>query len=237
MKDTFYFSHDYGARNDEKIIKLISAVGYEGYGLYWAIVEMLYENEGFLEYNLDTLAFALRTDRDRIAKLFDGELFVVSKGKFYSKSVNARLIKRKGKSEMARQSAFLRWNKPKKEDANAMRTQCDGNAIKESKVKESKVKELADKSADNQLITEVINLFKSVNPMINFGNKTYRQSVLDLLKETGNPEQVLAIVNYAIQVQGEKYAPTITNPYQLKIKFGELKVFANKKKSSTTIAV
>ena len=39
MKNTFYFSHDYNARNDIKIKKLIAKHGYLGYGIFWAIIE------------------------------------------------------------------------------------------------------------------------------------------------------------------------------------------------------
>ena len=38
-KDTFYFSHDYNARNDEKIKRLIRKHGMQGYGVFWSIVE------------------------------------------------------------------------------------------------------------------------------------------------------------------------------------------------------
>mgnify|MGYP001572489914 CR=1 FL=1 len=33
-KDTYYFSHDYNARNDEKILELRVKYGAEGYGLF-----------------------------------------------------------------------------------------------------------------------------------------------------------------------------------------------------------
>ena len=44
MKDTFYFPHDYNSRTDEKIKLLIRKHGIEGYGIFWAIVEDLYNN-------------------------------------------------------------------------------------------------------------------------------------------------------------------------------------------------
>lgn len=142
MKETFYFSHDYNARNDEKILKLLSGKdGWYSYGLYWGIIEKLYEAGGYLKLDYDCIAFDMRTDSERIRTVIDSELFERSNEKFYSKSVLARLRARKGKSEKARQSASMRWNKAKKEDANAMRTQCDSNAIKERKGKDSKVKE------------------------------------------------------------------------------------------------
>lgn len=44
-KDTFYFQHDYNARNDPKILELRSEYGMEGYGVYWCIIETLAEDE------------------------------------------------------------------------------------------------------------------------------------------------------------------------------------------------
>ena len=54
-KDTFYFSHDYNSRNDEKIKSLLRKHGMQGYGLFWALIEDLYNN-----------ANALRTDSEGI---------------------------------------------------------------------------------------------------------------------------------------------------------------------------
>lgn len=64
MKETFYFPHDYNARNDEKTIYLISKCGYFGYGLYWGIVEDLHQSpNGKLNIKLiDGLAFKYNID-------------------------------------------------------------------------------------------------------------------------------------------------------------------------------
>jgi uncharacterized phage protein (TIGR02220 family) len=42
-KGTYYFSHDYHARNDEKVEVLRLEHGWEGYGVYWMLVERMYE--------------------------------------------------------------------------------------------------------------------------------------------------------------------------------------------------
>ncbi len=42
-KETYYFSHDYNARNDEKILELRSVYGAEGYGIFWMIIETMAE--------------------------------------------------------------------------------------------------------------------------------------------------------------------------------------------------
>jgi uncharacterized protein YdaU (DUF1376 family) len=141
MKETFYFSHDYNARNDEKLLKLQKELGFEAIGIYWCMVEMLYEHNGFMKYDCNAFAYNLRIDKVNIIKYIieNYELFEVSNEKVSSKSILARLRKRKGKSEKARQSAFHRWNKGKEDNANAMRTQCDSNAIKERKGKDTSV--------------------------------------------------------------------------------------------------
>jgi Domain of unknown function (DUF4373) len=140
-KDTFYFSHDYNSRNDEKIKKLIRKHGMQGYGIFWAIVEELYNNANALHLDYDGIAFDLRTESEIIKSvLHDFDLFVFNGDNFGSLSVQNRINNRQDKSQKARDSAYSRWNK-NKIDANAVQTQSDTNAIKERKGKEIKGKE------------------------------------------------------------------------------------------------
>jgi hypothetical protein len=140
-KDTFYFSHDYNSRNDEKIKKLIRKHGMQGYGIFWAIVEELYNNANALHLDYDGIAFDLRTESEIIKSvLHDFDLFVFNGDNFGSLSVQNRINNRQDKSQKARDSAYSRWNK-NKIDANAVQTQSDSNAIKERKGKEIKGKE------------------------------------------------------------------------------------------------
>ena len=134
MKKTYYFSHDYNARNDEKILGLVYKLSWSGYGLYWAIVEMLYESDGYLENEYERIAFALRTDKDSIIDVIENHnLFVIEGNKFYSNSVLERLQRIKEKSEKARESVNKRWG-----NTNVIPIKYDGNTIKERKGKESK---------------------------------------------------------------------------------------------------
>jgi len=86
----------------------------------------------------------------------------------------------------------------------------------------------------NKQIAHVFNLFKQINPLINFGHKTNRKAVEELLT-LGGLEKTEKLVKYAISVQGQKYAPTITTPYQLKEKLAQLKIYYNKNKKSNDI--
>ncbi|HEX8660070.1 MAG TPA: DUF4373 domain-containing protein [Hymenobacter sp.] len=131
-----FFSHDEGARNDPKLIKVLMRLGQEGKGVYWDLVEMLYEQSGYLLLSeCESYAFALRTKCELIDALIrDFGLFETDEEKFWSNSVLKRLDLRYAKSAKAAESAAKRW-----ENANAMRTHSDGNAKKgkENKGKES----------------------------------------------------------------------------------------------------
>jgi hypothetical protein len=139
-KDTFYFSHDHNSRTDPKIKRLLARHGMQGYGIFWAIVEDLYNNANALQTDYETIAFDLRVDASVVQSIIeDFNLFSFDGETLWSASVERRLIERNNKSEKARQSALSRWNKMP-DDANAMRTHSDSNAIKERKGKERKVK-------------------------------------------------------------------------------------------------
>jgi hypothetical protein len=149
-KDTFYFSHDYNARNDEKIKRLIRKHGMIGYGIFWSIVEDLYNNANALRTDYEGIAYDLRSDSEVVASVVnDFDLFIFDGDFFGSNSVQERLDQRNNKSESARKSASYRW-----ENANALQTQSEGNAKKERKGKEIKGKEKKIKYKDNVLLTE-----------------------------------------------------------------------------------
>ncbi len=137
-KDTFYFSHDYNARNDEKIKRLIRKHGMIGYGIFWSIVEDLYNNANALRTDYEGIAYDLRSDSELVASVVnDFDLFIFNGDYFGSNSVQERLEQRNDKSEKARKSASYRW-----ENANALQPQSDSNAKKERKGKEIKGKEI-----------------------------------------------------------------------------------------------
>lgn len=136
-----YFSHDVNARNDAKLIKVLMRLGQAGKGVYWDLVEMLHEQDGHLMLSdCESYAFALRTDCAVINSLItDFDLFEHDGVRFWSDSALRRIDQRNEKSVKAKESAAKRWGNSER-NANAMRTHCDGNAIKE--IKERKGKEI-----------------------------------------------------------------------------------------------
>ena len=149
-KTTFYFSHDYNTRTDIKIKKLIQKHGYVGYGIFWAIVEDLYNNANALPADYASIAYDLREDESLIKSVInDFDLFVINNEIISSESIERRLILMDAKTDAARAAALARWGKERERkrlkdanasniDANAMQTGCNSNAIKESKVNEIK---------------------------------------------------------------------------------------------------
>ena len=99
---------------------------------------MLYEKKGNIAIDYITIsAVDLRTTEETVHRVIDKyELFCKNDTHFFSNSVLKRLEIRNEKSEKAKISANARWN-----NANAMRTHSESNAIKENKIKEKENKE------------------------------------------------------------------------------------------------
>ena len=137
MKKT-YFNHDSNARNDLKLIRLRSVGGFEFYGIYFALLELLFseENKICIE-DYDALAFGLQCDANKLKQVIeDFDLFVIEDNCFYSKRLNNHIEEINNKSIKAKENANKRWN-----NANAMQTQSDRNASKVNKsISKSKVK-------------------------------------------------------------------------------------------------
>lgn len=136
-----YFSHDYNARTDTKLVKLFMKHNLKGIGAYWCIIEMLYEEGGYLLLNeYDRIAFELRTDSEFIKSIIeDFNLFKKDEDKFWSDTAIDRLKQRAEKSEKARKSVQKRWDKYKRNtDVKETKNDSSTSKGKESKVKETK---------------------------------------------------------------------------------------------------
>ena len=140
-KDVYYFSHDANALSDPKILSMRCDYGFESYGLYWAIIEML-RNES--SYKLPLTKNTYRAIKMQTGTTIDIEQFLNdcineyigesgnglfnSDGKnFWSESLLRRMEKYESIKEKRTAAANARWNKNKAEDAkkeNAKQKQC-----------------------------------------------------------------------------------------------------------------
>lgn len=156
-KNSFYFSHDNNARNDEKILAVRMELGAEGYGIYFMLLEKLLETENYIlikDYN--RLAFDLRVSSEKIKKVIEnfGLFQFTEDGKlFYSESLLRRMRPldnlRKQRSEAGKKSAEKRKQRV---GENIPSLQKNSTVVERSlqkksteKVKESKVNVLLEK--------------------------------------------------------------------------------------------
>jgi len=118
---SLFVSHDLNARNDSKILKLRMEHGWQGYGLFWALVEMLGETADYqLPADYKALAFGLQAKENTIKNIIeDFGLFVVRDGFFFSKSLRNRMkikdAEHKKKSEAGKKGNAIRWKKEEKQ--------------------------------------------------------------------------------------------------------------------------
>lgn len=167
-KETYYFSHDSNAITDTKILNMRADYGLEGYGLYWAIIEMMRNEEDYkLTVNKNTYR-AIKTltnttiDIEKFIKdcIEDYKLFEQKNEKFYSNSLLKRMEIKEKKSTVAREKAQKRWNS----NTTDMQQQCSGNAnkIKENKLNKNKIKEKKGKEKEYKAptLTDIQNYIK-----------------------------------------------------------------------------
>lgn len=136
FKDAYYFSHDSNARSDENILRLRVKYGWEGYGLYWAIVEILRESSDgrYCIKNIPSLNIALNTEKypenflhNFINDCIEFELFTLKADKFYSNRLLRTIARFKEISSIR--------------SANAKQKQSKGGAKSDRKGKKIKEKE------------------------------------------------------------------------------------------------
>lgn len=147
-----YFSHDSNARDDEKILAMRIDLGWEAYGLYWALIEMLRDASDYqLRTNFKVLAFSLHTTPDLLQQIICNYglfSFTEDNESFFSHSLSKRMEEKEVVSKKRRASAGIRWGKPSTSNANAEQDACKCNAnAEQSKVNKSKVKESKDYSS------------------------------------------------------------------------------------------
>lgn len=81
-------------------------------------------------------------------------------------------------------------------------------------------------------VNELMGVFyKTINPALDFKNKTQRRAAESLIRAVGK-EKALVAAQYAISIQNQKYARAITKPTELKENYGWLQAHFSKKKNN-----
>ena len=112
-----YFPHEYTAKDDPKCERLIFKMGMEGYGIFWALLEVLRAQPDYtypLE-NIPLVAYKYRTESEKVRRVvFDFGLFNVVDDKiFFSNGLIRRMQpmdqRRHKQSEGGKEGAKKRW--------------------------------------------------------------------------------------------------------------------------------
>lgn len=191
LKDKFYFSHDSNARRDPKVIALRAKHGFEGYGRFFALIEIMREHEGYnldisKKYILQSIASELDfKDVDScnnfIKDCIDFELLESDSIFVWSNSLNARMKLFEEKREYYRNKAKKRWNPEKKKKDDNKDTK------KKSEKKKSlfsSVESLRDDKIFGQ-IKEYVRTKEEFNCVSDTIIEQQRTTIIDWLKSSG----------------------------------------------------
>jgi hypothetical protein len=186
----YYFQHDNHSREDEKLIEVRMKHQMAGIGVYWCLVEMLHEGNGYIETKPKLLAFQLQVDEQVINDVVE-ICFTIEDGKITSSRVKQNLKDRedkfKKKQEIGRQNVSKRWNK----DTNTIPTDTttipnDSKVIPNHTIEKEKEKEKE----------KVIDKVKVIETEIEKRNKKLIEIFKYEIKENKlTKEQVIAITN------------------------------------------
>jgi hypothetical protein len=107
------------------------------------------------------------------------------------------------------------------------------NSIEENSIEYTSEVETSQGKGTNE-ISQIIELFKEINPALNYGNKTQRKACEDMIKKFGFGE-VMRMTKQVIGIQGMQYAPRATTPYLMYQKLGDFMLYFKEKKGSNKI--
>jgi len=135
-----YFPHNENARNDQKIVQLRFRHGAEGYGIYWMLIETMYEDStGYINRGaIGGLSFGYCVPLETLQKIIDwcveiGLIEICEHGNYFSRRVIEWKQYRQNCAEFGKQGAEARWK-----NRGAMQTLIASKESKESKVKKVK---------------------------------------------------------------------------------------------------
>jgi hypothetical protein len=125
-------------------------------------------------------------------------------------------------------------------DGHQMDTNQEGKKEKNERMEETLAasKDAAEVVKPQSDINQILEMFQmNLNEATNYGNKQQRKAVQELITLLGK-EKLIRTIEYVISVKNEEFAPTITTPYQLQAKLGQITAYFKKHTASkNTIAV
>ena len=165
MKKRLTFPHEYNARNNPKLQNVLSALGLEGIGLYWCLIEQLYEQGGKIPISqYKCISFVLHLNYKCIERIInDFGLFETDGQYFWSNRVLETINQQVSISEKRKSAISKRWQKDTA-DTNVIQLYNTCIQEKESnKEKEDIYNNINNNINNNNLLTNNINKEKKAN--------------------------------------------------------------------------
>ncbi len=133
-----WFKHDINARRDDKLIKIKMELGIEGIGIYWILVEILYESDSYItEEQLKLFCYDERIDIEKALKVLNIAFKFDKQKGYYIPTQLERVKQREEFSKKQSENAKKRWNKVKRQAPipDWMQEQMDQEEFEEKKKK------------------------------------------------------------------------------------------------------
>ena len=211
-KEAYYFSHDANARNDPKILSMMLDYGIEGYGMFWIVIEIMREQDGYKitedKSTYRALAMQMRKGVTEVKKFLtdcieEYELLELENNFIYSNSLMRRMDIKDKIREKRTKAANKRWNPDakamqvhSKSNANAMQ---DSTGAMQDYAKEKKGKEKKEKETYTEDFEEIYLLY----PRSQAKRDTFN-SYSKLLKKHSHKELMDCVKVYIKKVKKEE---------------------------------
>lgn len=111
MNKSLYFSHDYTASDDVKILFLRQSLGMEGVGIFWYIIERMAQAGGYLPLKIiPVLSMQMQVTEAKVQGVVNNfELFEVNENDFFSRRLLQTIDLRKTLQDAGQRGAAKRW--------------------------------------------------------------------------------------------------------------------------------
>jgi len=111
MTKSLYFSHDYTASDDVKILFLRQSLGMEGVGIFWYIIERLAQAGGRLPLKIiPVLSMQMQVTETKVQGVVNNfDLFEHEADHFFSRRLNETIELRKTLQDAGSRGAAKRW--------------------------------------------------------------------------------------------------------------------------------
>ena len=111
MNKSLYFSHDYTASDDVKILFLRQSLGMEGVGIFWYVVERLAQAGGILPLKIiPVMSMQMQVTETKVQGVIQNfDLFEIVEDNFHSRRLNESLNIRKTLQDAGSRGAAKRW--------------------------------------------------------------------------------------------------------------------------------